>query len=123
MRDEELNLSISENENSWTLLYRSCLRFVENPAPASDPNLAPNTPKRRERRAESINKVDINKMYFMFIVATPTSMIWAMIAGIKTSINTSNTIKIGVTTVLALYCLTRENKSLINVPFLLQYAF
>ena len=51
----------------------------------------------------------------MSISATPLSMIWAMIAGISTSINTSRIIKIGVMAVLNLYCLTRENNSLIKI--------
>ena len=62
IKEEGLNLSISEKENSWTLLYRSCLRFVEKPAPASEPNFAPITPKNRERRAVRIKKADIKRM-------------------------------------------------------------
>ena len=54
------------------------------------------------------------RIYAMSISATPLSMIWAMIAGISTSINTSRIIKIGVMAVLNLYCLTRENNSLIK---------
>ena len=115
MREDVLNLSISEKENSWTLTYRSCRRLVAKPAPASEPNLDPRTPKRREHKAERTRKNDMVRMYAMSISATPLSMIWAMIAGISTSINTSRIIKIGVMAVLNLYCLTRENNSLIKI--------
>ena len=115
MREDVLNLSISEKENSCTFTYRSCRRLVAKPAPASEPNLEPRTPKRREHKAERTRKNDMVRIYAMSISATPLSMIWAMIAGISTSINTSRIIKIGVMAVLNLYCLTRENNSLIKI--------
>ena len=97
------NLSMFPNENFWTLLNMSALRFAAKPAEALAENLPAKAPHARETKAARAMKPPDFRMSSIWAPASMLLTIGDVIKGINTSSITSPTMNTSARIVSVLY--------------------